>query len=44
MVDVLAPLAQDLAEWRLAQGRPGGKALIFPPQGGKEWQLHDWQN
>jgi integrase len=44
VVDVLAPLAQDLAEWRLAQGRPGGKALIFPRQGGKEWQLHDWQN
>jgi integrase len=44
VVDVLAPLAQDLAEWRLAQGRPAGKALIFPRQGGKEWQLHDWQN
>ena len=42
--DVLAPLVQDLAEWRLAQGRPAGKALIFPRQGGKEWQLHDWQN
>jgi integrase len=44
VVDVLAPLAQDLAEWRLAQGRPPGSALIFPRRGGKEWQLHDWQN
>lgn len=44
VLDVLAPLAQDLAEWRLAQGRPEGSALIFPRDGGKAWQLHDWQN
>jgi site-specific recombinase XerD len=44
VVDVLAPLVQDFAESRLAQGRPAGKALIFPRQGGKEWQLHAWQN
>jgi integrase len=44
VIDLLAPLAQDLREWRIAQGRPRDAALIFPRQGGKEWQLHDWQN
>lgn len=52
VVDLLVPLAQDLAEWRLASGRPGPRALIFareqPVQarqrGSVEWQLHDWQN
>ncbi len=44
VVDLLGPLAQDLREWRLAQGRPPDAALIFPRRGGKEWQLHDWQN
>lgn len=29
-VELLAPLAQDLAEWRLASGVPAG-GLIFPP-------------
>jgi integrase len=29
-VKLLAPLAQDLAAFRLAQGRPAAKALIFP--------------
>jgi integrase len=43
-VTLLAPLAQDLAEWRLANGRPPDSALIFPREGGLEWQLHDWQN
>lgn len=44
VVDLLAPLAQDLAEWRLMQGRPQDGAPIFPRQGGKEWQLHDRKN
>jgi integrase len=44
VIDVLAPLAQDLAEWRLALGRPPAGTLIFPRTGGHEWQLHDWQN
>ena len=43
-VKLLAPLAQDLAEWRLASGRPEPAALIFPTHGGDEWKLHDWQN
>jgi hypothetical protein len=29
-VRLLAPLAADLAEWRLASGRPGPKSLVFP--------------
>jgi integrase len=29
-VDLLAPLRSDLAEWRLACGRPSGRALVFP--------------
>jgi len=44
VIDLLAPLAQDLREWRIAQGRPSDGALIFPRQGGKEWRLHHWQN
>jgi integrase len=43
-VDLLAPLAQDLAEWRLISGRPSGKGLIFPTMDGDEWKRHDWQN
>lgn len=31
-VRILAPLAQDLAEWKIASGRPADKALIFPPR------------
>lgn len=44
VVKLLAPLAQDLAEWRLACGRPRTSALVFPREGGQEWQRHDWQN
>jgi integrase len=43
-VDLLAPLAQDLAEWRLLCGRPGDRALIIPTVDGDEWKRHDWQN
>lgn len=51
VVRLLAPLAQDLAEWRLASGRPGDRELIFSREQERsrkrasvEWQLHDWQN
>ena len=40
----LAPLATDLAEWRLACGRPDGKALVFPGREGRLWADHDWRN
>ena len=43
-IKLLAPLAQDLAAWRLASGRPPSGALIFRTHDGDEWKLHDWQN
>lgn len=43
-VALLAPLASDLAEWRLASRRPPGSALVFPAGGGELWRRHDWQN
>lgn len=43
-VDLLAPLAQDLARWRLLCGRPGDKHLIFPTVDGDDWKRHDWNN
>lgn len=44
VVDLLSPLAQDLAQWRLQSGRPDPEELIFPRRGGREWQEHDWRN
>jgi integrase len=29
-VRLLSPLAQDLAEWRLGQGRPDSRSIVFP--------------
>lgn len=43
-IKLLAPLVQDLAEWRLASGRPPAGALMFPTHDGDDWKLHDWQN
>ena len=43
-IKLLQPLAQDVAEWRMASGRPPNEALIFPTHDGDEWQLHDRQN
>ena len=43
-VDLLAPLAQDLAEWRLVLGRPGDGQLIVPRPSGGEWTREDWAN
>ena len=42
-VDLLAPLRADLAEWRLACGRPAGRALVFP-YSGRAWVNHDVHN
>jgi integrase len=36
-VRLLAPLAADLAAWRLASGRPGDDALVFADEDGGEW-------
>jgi integrase len=43
-VDLLAPLAHDLAEWRMACGRPGDGELIIPRPTGGEWTRGDWAN
>ncbi|MGO9900874.1 MAG: tyrosine-type recombinase/integrase [Solirubrobacteraceae bacterium] len=43
-IDLLSPLAQDLAEWRLARGRPGEHELIIPRPTGGEWTRSDWGN
>jgi len=44
---LLAPLRADLTEWRLASGRPGEDALVFPRRDGKQWtdgDLRNWRN
>ena len=43
-VRLLAPLAADLAEWRLACGRPPRGAFVFPRPDGGPWRDHDWRN
>jgi integrase len=43
-VRLLAPLGADLAEWRLASGRPGDDELVFPRKGGRVWTEEDWRN
>ena len=32
---LLAPLAQDLREWRLASGRPGERTAVIPALSGQ---------
>jgi integrase len=44
-VDLLAPLKQDLSEWRLASGRPPQGTFLFPgatPE--RPWRDHDYRN
>jgi integrase len=43
-VDLLPSLARDLAEWRLATGRPARDAYVFSAAGGGPWRDHDWRN
>jgi integrase len=43
-VRLLAPLAQDLNEWRLASGRPGPGRLVFPAADGGPWDDFAWRN
>jgi integrase len=43
-VTLLGPLKQDLAEWRLHQGRPTASAYVFPAGDGNPWREHDWRN
>jgi integrase len=43
-VRLLAPLAADLAEWKLASGRPPAEVLVFPRRDGAPWSDFDWRN
>jgi integrase len=43
-VRLLAPLAADLAEWRMRQGRPVATAPLFAAGDGGAWTKTDWQN
>ena len=43
-VKLLKPLAADLAEWRLASGRPDETGLIFPMQDGRPWTEAAYRN
>jgi hypothetical protein len=42
-VRLLAPLAADLLEWRISQGRPVDDALVFPARGGAVWADDAWR-
>ena len=39
-VRLLAPLAADLAAWKLASGRPGDDVLVFADEAGGEWSAN----
>lgn len=41
-VRLLAPLAADLREWRMASGRPRDDALVFARADGSAWTKDDW--
>lgn len=43
-VRLLAPLAADLREWRMASGVPDGGDLLFPRSDGGAWTKEDWNN
>lgn len=43
-VDLVAPLAQDLAQWRLACGRPQDDEPVIPRPSGGQWTREDWGN
>jgi integrase len=43
-VRLLRPLTTDLAEWRMACGRPDSRALVFPARDGGPWGPDDYRN
>lgn len=43
-VDLLAPLAEDLAEWRTASGMPPAASFVFPRPDAQPWRTDDWNN
>lgn len=43
-VDLPGPVRQDVAEYLMARGRPGGRELLFPRADGGPWRRHDYNN
>lgn len=43
-VRLLAPVAADLREWRMACGNPDPGGLVIPRRDGTPWTEHDWSN
>ena len=43
-VRLLAPLATDLREWRMASGRPPDDELVFPNRSGQVWTDGQWRS
>jgi len=43
-VRLLSPLAADLAEWRLASGRPDASSLVFPGWNDEPWRDTSYRN
>jgi integrase len=43
-VELLDPLAKDIAAWRLASGRPPDRQLVFPAHDGELWSHDDYRN
>ena len=43
-VELLAPLRDDLAAWRGAQGAPPATAPVFPSHSEAFWRASDWRN
>jgi len=43
-VDLLAPVVEDLTEWRGICGGPERNGLIVPKVDGDQWRRQDWPN
>ena len=43
-IPLLAPLREDLADWRRASGSPVPSAPVFPAASGGFWRASDWRN
>ena len=44
IVRLLAPVAQDLREWRMASGRPRDDEFVVPMQDGRPWSAAKYRN
>jgi integrase len=43
-VQIIGPLVADLAQWRIAAGRPPDNDLVFPSANGLPWNEGRWRN